>query len=74
MPSRLLNLIPHIIIAVEVIDGSVEIKSVLVVLDVSILAGEVEAVCEVVFVNFAIVFVASRRNELFRDRLATILA
>lgn len=73
MPGRLLNLITHIIIAVEVKDVSDEIKSVLVVLDVSIESRQVEPVREVVFVNFAIVFIASRRNELFQNGLATIL-
>ena len=74
MPGRLLNLITHIIIAVEVKNVSDEIKSVLVVLDVSIEPRQVEPVCEVVFVNFAIIFVAPRRNELLQDGLATILA
>jgi hypothetical protein len=36
MPSRLLNLLPHILIAVKVEDISDKIKGVLVVLDVGI--------------------------------------
>ena len=59
MPSRLLNLITHIIVAVEIEDVSDKIKSVLVVLNVSVKSGQVEPVCEVVFINLAIVLVAS---------------
>ncbi len=74
MPGRLLDLITHVIITVKVKDVSDKIKSVLVVLNVGIESRQVEPVCEVVFVDFAIVFVASRRDELFRNGLATILA
>ena len=74
MPGRLLNLVTHIIITVEVKDVSDKIKSVLVVLNVCIESRQIEPVCEIVFVDFAIVFVASRRDELFRNGLATILA
>lgn len=73
MPGRLLDLVTHIIIAVEVKDISDKIKSVLVVLNVCIESCQVEPVCEVVFIDFAIVFVASRRDELSRNRLVTIL-
>lgn len=74
MPGRLLDLVTHIIIAVEVKHVSDKIKSVLVVLNICIESRQIEPVCEVVFVDFAIVFIASRRDELFRDGLATILA
>ena len=73
MPGRLLNLVTHIIITVEIEDVGDKIKSVLVVLNVCIESRQVEPVCEVVFVDFAIVLVTSRRDELFRNGLATIL-
>ena len=74
MPGRLLNLVTHIIITVEIKDVSDKIKSVLVVLNVCIESRQVEPVCKVVFINFAIVLITSRRDELFRAGLATILA
>ena len=74
MPSRLLNLVTHIVITVEIKDVSDKIKSVLVVLNVCIESRQIKAVCKVVLVDFAIVFVTSRRNELFRNGLATLLA
>ena len=74
MPGRLLNLITHIIIAVEVKDVSDKIESVLIILDVSVKSCQVEPVREIVLVDFAIVFVASGRDELFRDELVTFPA
>ena len=74
MPGRLLNLVTHIIITVEIKDVSDKIKSVLVVLNVCVESRQIEPVCEIVFVDFAIVLIASRRDKLFRSELATILA
>ena len=59
MAGGLLDLLAHIIVAVKVKDIGDEVESVLVVLDVGVEAGEVEAVGEVVFVDFAKVFVAA---------------
>ena len=59
MTSRFLDLLAHIIVAVEIEDIRDKIESVLVVLDIGVEAGEVEAVGEVVFVDFAEVFVAT---------------
>jgi hypothetical protein len=64
MSGALLNLLAHVIIDLHVKDIGHQIKRVLVVLDFSVKASQVEAVGEVVFVDFAIVFVAARRDEL----------
>jgi hypothetical protein len=57
MPRRLLNLFPHIIVAVEVEDVRYEVECVLVVLDFRVQARQVEAVGEVLFVDLAEVLV-----------------
>ena len=57
--SRLLDLLTHIVIAVEVEDISNQVQSMLIVLDVRVETCEVEAIGEVVFVNFTEVLVAS---------------
>ena len=59
MAGGLLDLLAHIIVAVKVKNIGDEVESVLVVLDVGVEAGKVEAVGEVVFVDFAEVFVAA---------------
>lgn len=59
MTSRLFNLLAHIIVAVEVEDISDEIEGILVVLNICVEASEVEAVCQVIFVDFAEVFVSA---------------
>lgn len=64
MPCRLLNLRSHIIIAIEIEDVGYEVERVLVVLDIGVEAREVEAVGEVIFVDFAEIFVALDRDEL----------
>ena len=64
MTRTLLNLLAHIIVDFHVEDIGHEVKRVLVVLDLRVEAGKVEAVGEVVFVDFAEVFVAAGRDEL----------
>jgi hypothetical protein len=54
---RLLYLFPHIIVAVEVEDVGYEVERILVVLDFSVEAREVETVGEVFFVDFAEILV-----------------
>lgn len=72
MSSRLFNLLPHIIIAIEVEDIGHEIQRVLVVLYVGIEPCQVEAVGQIVFIDFAKIFVASRGHELFDPRVNII--
>jgi hypothetical protein len=64
MSGALLNLLAHVIVDLHVKDIGHEIERILVVLDFSVKASQVEAVGEVVFVDFAIVFIAARRDEL----------
>jgi hypothetical protein len=59
MSCRLLDLFPHIIVAVEVEHVRYEVECILVVLNFGIQASEVEAIGEVFFVDFAEVFVSS---------------
>ncbi len=72
MSSRLLDLISHVIIAVKIEDVCDEVECVLVVLDIGIESRQVEAVCEVVFVDFAEVLVAPRRYKLVKQVSGTI--
>ncbi|KAI4141541.1 MAG: hypothetical protein LQ341_003499 [Variospora aurantia] len=57
--GRLLDLLPHVVIAVKVEDIGDKVEGVLVVLDVGVEAGEVEAVGQILLVNLAEVFVAA---------------
>jgi hypothetical protein len=58
MSRRLLDLFPHIIVAVEVEDIRYEVEGILVVLNFRVKAGQVEPVGKVFFVNLAEVLVA----------------
>ena len=64
MAGGLLDLFSHLVIAVKIEDIGDEVKGVLVVLDIGVEAGQVEAVGEVVFVDFAEVLIASGGDEL----------
>jgi hypothetical protein len=57
MPRRLLDLFPHIVIAVEVEDIRYEVEGILVVLNFRVKASQVESVGKVFFVDFAEVLV-----------------
>ena len=70
MPCRFLDLLSHVIVTVQVKDISDEVKSVLIILDIRVEPGKVEAVCEIVFVDLAKVLIATRRDELHTDRSA----
>ena len=64
MPRTLLDLLAHIVVDFHVEDISYQVERILVVLDLRVKAGQVEAVGEVVFVDFAEVFVAAGGDEL----------
>jgi len=64
MPRRLLDLFPHLIVAVEVKHIGDEIERILIVLDLGVEASEVEAICQVVLVNLAKVLVSAGGDEL----------
>jgi hypothetical protein len=64
VPCRLFDGFAHLIVTVEIKNVGNEVERILVVLYLRIQAGQVEAVCEVVFVNLAEIFVASRRYKL----------
>lgn len=68
VPCRLFNGFTHLIVAVEIKNVGDEVERILVVLHFRIQACQVEAVCEIVFVNLAKVFVASRGYELDAER------
>ena len=59
MPSALLNLVPHVVVDLHVEDVGHEIQSILVVLHLRIKSGQIEAVGQVVLVDFAEVFIAA---------------
>ncbi len=64
VPGGLLNRLAHLIVAVEVEHVGNQIQRILVVLHLGVEARQVEAVCDVVLVDFAKVLVAARRYEL----------
>jgi len=57
--GRLLDLLTHVIFAVEVEDIRYKIKGVLVILNLSVEACQIEAVGEVFLVDFTEIFVAA---------------
>lgn len=59
MPSRLLNRLTHLVVAVEVKHIGDQVQCILVVLDLGVETCQVEPVGEVVFVDFAKVLVAT---------------
>lgn len=59
MAGRLLYGLSHVIVAVEVEDVGDEIEGVLVVLNFRVEASQVEAIGEIVLVDFAEVLVAA---------------
>ena len=66
MPCCFLNLLSHIVVHLHIEDIGHEVKRVLVVLDLRVKAGQVEAVRKVVFVDLAEVLISSGRYELIR--------
>jgi hypothetical protein len=73
MTSGFLNLLAHVIIAIKVEDVGDKVKSILIVLDVGVEAGEIEAVGQVVFVNLAEILVAAGGDELEHRRKVSVL-
>lgn len=64
MAGRLLDGLAHVIVTVEIEDVGDEVQRILIVLDLGVEACEVEAVRQVVLIDFAKVLVAARRDEL----------
>ena len=60
MARRLFDLLPHLIIAVKVEDISDKVESILVILDIGVQAREIEAIGQVILVDFAEVLIATR--------------
>lgn len=69
VPCRFLDMLSHIIVTVQVKDICNEVESVLIILDIRIEPSKVESVCEIIFVDLAEIFIASRRDELHADLL-----
>jgi hypothetical protein len=65
MSSALLDLLTHVIVDLHVKDIGHEIERILIVLNFRVKASQVETVGQVVFVNFAVVLISARRDELF---------
>lgn len=73
MPCGFLDLLSHIIIAVQVENVGHKVESVLVVLNIGIEPRQIEPVCEVILINLAKVFIPSRRDKLYILPLASVL-
>lgn len=66
--SGLLDGLAHVVFTVEVEDIGNQVEGMLVVVDFGVEASKVEAVSEVLFVDFAEVFVATGGDELDREK------
>ena len=64
MSGALLNLFPHIVVAIEIEYICDKVQRILVILNIGVEAGQVKAVSEIVFVDLTEIFVASRGDEL----------
>lgn len=62
--SALLDLLPHVVVDFHVEDIGHEVECILVVLHFCVQSSQVEAICEVVLVDFAEVFIAACRYKL----------
>jgi hypothetical protein len=69
VPRRLLDLLAHLVVAVEVEDVGHEVEGILVVLNLGVQPSKIEAIGQVLFVDLAEVLVPPRRNELARVSL-----
>lgn len=72
MTSGFLNLLAHVVIAIEVEDVGDKVESILIVLDVGVETSEIEAVGQVVFVNLAEILVAAGGDELDHRRKVSV--
>lgn len=68
--GALLNLLTHVIVDLHVKNVGHKIERILIVLNFRVKASQVEAIGQIVFINFAVVLIAARRDELFRDKSA----
>lgn len=64
MTSGLLNLLPKIVISIKVEDVGHQIKCILIVRDLGVEPGQVEAIGQVILVNLAEILVAPRGDKL----------
>jgi hypothetical protein len=69
---RLLNGLPHVIVAVEIEDVRYEVQRILIVLHLGVKARQVEPVRQVVLVDHAEVFIAARGYELRKSALVSM--
>lgn len=68
MASRLFYRLAHLIVAVQIEDVGDQVQGILIVLNLDVQAGQVESVCQVLFVDLAEVFVAPRGYKLRKRR------
>jgi hypothetical protein len=66
MTGRLFDLLPQIIIGVEVEDIGHEIERILIVRDLGVQTSQVEAIRQVIFVDLTEILISSGRDKLER--------
>jgi hypothetical protein len=59
MAGRLFDCFAHVIFTVEIEDICDKVEGILIVLNFGVEASEIETVCQVLFINFAEVFVST---------------
>jgi hypothetical protein len=64
MTGRLFDLLPQIIIGVEVEDIGHEIERILIVRDLGVQTSQVEAIRQVILVDLAEILISSGRDKL----------
>jgi hypothetical protein len=62
--SALLDLLPHVVVDFHVEDVGHKVESILVVLHFCVQSSQVEAICEVILIDFAEVFIAASCDKL----------
>lgn len=60
----LLDLLPHVVVDLHVENVGYQVEGILVVLHFCVQSSQIEAICEVVLVDLAEVFIAACRYEL----------
>ena len=72
MPCRLLDLVSHLIVTVKVEDICNHVQRILVILNIRIQAGKIEAICKVVLVYLTEILITAGRDELYDIRVSVI--
>lgn len=75
MASGLFDLLPHVVITVEVENVGDEVERILIILDLGVKPSEIEAIGQILLIDVAEVLIPARRDKLLkRDESAGVRA